>query len=250
MQTITRKHLLYKSKVEYADWCVNHVDGCAHGCKYPCYAMLAAKRFGKIKGYEDWIKPKLVSNALELLDKELPAHAHEIKNVHLCFTTDPFMYGYPEVTELSLKIIEKINSFKIPVTTLTKGITPYELSEFSETNEYGITLTSLNEVYRKVWEPHAAPYVERLDALKQLNKAGCGTWISMEPYASSCGFYELPKLLEAVKFVDRIVFGRWNYIDSTSDNNPASQPYAKGVALVRAFCASNGIECVIKKGTV
>ena len=38
MQTIERKTLLYHSGVEYSDFCLNHVEGCSHGCKYPCYA--------------------------------------------------------------------------------------------------------------------------------------------------------------------------------------------------------------------
>jgi len=97
MQTIKRKTLLYKSKVEYADFCLNHVLGCAHGCKYPCYAMMMAKRFGKVKDYKDWIKPKLVANTLELLDQEIPKYKDQIDFVYLCFTTDPFMYGYKEV---------------------------------------------------------------------------------------------------------------------------------------------------------
>ena len=72
MKKITRKQLLYKTNVEYGDYAINHVLGCAHGCKYPCYAFMRAKRFGQVKDYEDWIKPKLVENAVDLLIKELP----------------------------------------------------------------------------------------------------------------------------------------------------------------------------------
>jgi DNA repair photolyase len=72
MLTTTRKSLLYKTGVEYGDYTANHIEGCAHGCKYPCYAMLMARRFGRAASYEDWTQPKLVSNALDLLDRELP----------------------------------------------------------------------------------------------------------------------------------------------------------------------------------
>jgi hypothetical protein len=44
--TIQRKSLLYKTGVEYGDYTINHVQGCSHGCKYPCYAFLMSKRFG------------------------------------------------------------------------------------------------------------------------------------------------------------------------------------------------------------
>ena len=52
MKTIKRKTMLYQTGVEYGDYTMNHVQGCAHGCKYPCYAFLMKKRFGQIKDYE------------------------------------------------------------------------------------------------------------------------------------------------------------------------------------------------------
>ena len=72
MKSITRKTMLYKTGVEYGDYTMNHVLGCAHGCKYPCYAFLQKKRFGRVSSYEEWIEPKIVSNTLDLLDIEIP----------------------------------------------------------------------------------------------------------------------------------------------------------------------------------
>ena len=46
---ITRKTMLYETGVEYGDYTMNHVLGCAHGCKYPCYAFQQKKRFGNVK---------------------------------------------------------------------------------------------------------------------------------------------------------------------------------------------------------
>ena len=60
---IQRKSMLYKTGVEYGDYTLNFVQGCAHGCRYPCYAFLLKKRFGQIKTYEDWLKPYLVSRS-------------------------------------------------------------------------------------------------------------------------------------------------------------------------------------------
>lgn len=48
-----RKRMLYKSKVEYMSgdgiYTMNHILGCSHGCKYPCYAFTAAKRYGQVE---------------------------------------------------------------------------------------------------------------------------------------------------------------------------------------------------------
>ena len=73
--------MLYQTGVEYGDYTMNHVQGCAHGCKYPCYAFLMKKRFGQIKDYESWLEPVLVSNTLELLDKEIPRLRDKIQSV-------------------------------------------------------------------------------------------------------------------------------------------------------------------------
>ena len=179
LKFMERKSMLYKTGVEYGDYTMNHVQGCSHGCKYPCYAFLMAKRFGKVHSYEEWCSPILVSNTLELLDKEIPHLKAKIQSVQLCFTTDPFMYGYHKITEMSLKAIQKLNANGIKCTALTKGLLPIELANLSRKNEYGITFVSLDETYRARMEPGAASYRERLNALKALHDAGCKTWVSI-----------------------------------------------------------------------
>ena len=169
---IRRKSMLYVTGVEYGDYTMNHVLGCAHGCKYPCYAFMMKKRFGKVSSYEEWLEPYLVENTLELLDVEIPKLKDRIVSVQLCFSTDPFMYGYDEVCEMSMNAIRKLNEHGIKCTVLTKGLLPIELAELSPENEYGITLISLTEAFRKRMEPHAAPYKERLAALRALHDRG------------------------------------------------------------------------------
>ena len=108
--------MLYKTGVEYGDYTMNHVQGCAHGCLYPCYAYMLSKRFGKVKSQEEWCNPKLVENTLELLDTEIPKLKNKIRSVQLCFTTDPFMVGYPEVGAMSFAAIQRLNAAEIKCT--------------------------------------------------------------------------------------------------------------------------------------
>lgn len=177
---IKRKTLIYKTEVEYGDYTMNHVLGCSHGCLYPCYAFLQKKRFGNVKTYEDWCEPALVENTLELLDVELPKFKDKIQMLHLCFTTDPFMYQYKEVHDMSMTAIKKANDAGIKCSVLTKGILPIELAGLSKENEYGITLITTNEAFRKRMEPGAAPWKKRLVALRALHDAGCKTWVADE----------------------------------------------------------------------
>lgn len=251
MKSIERKSLVYKTEVEYGDYTINIAEGCSHGCKYPCYAMMMAKRFGKVKTYEDWCEPKIVSNAIELLDKELPKLKNSIKSIHLCFTTDPFMYNYPDVSELSLKCIQKINSFGIPCTALTKGLLPKELADLSKENEYGITLISLNENFRYEMEPGSAPYMERIKALKYLHDRGCKTWVSIEPYPTP-NFIDqsLENILEELKFVDKIIFGRLNYNAKVSQYKDYKKFFNNMSNIVINFCKRNNKVFHIKEGTI
>jgi DNA repair photolyase len=91
LEGIVRKKLLYKSGLGFL--CVNAAQGCAHGCRYPCYAFLMAAVTAACSGYEDWIRPKIVSNAPELLEKELGRLKERPESIHFSLTTDPFMTG-------------------------------------------------------------------------------------------------------------------------------------------------------------
>ena len=247
---IERKTMLYQTKVEYGDWAMNHVQGCAHGCQYPCYAFLMARRFGRVRTYDEWLKPSIVDNTLDLLRKELPKHQHEIKRVQLCFTTDPFMEGYPEVSHLTIEAIQLINSFDIPCVVLTKGKLPSKLTKLSDINQYGITLVSLNEDFRKKMEPGAAPLSDRLAALKTLSEAGRKTWVSMEPYPTpNICEQDLQPILDAISFTNHIVFGRVHYDKRTNTYHDLDAFYRETAEIVRQFCSENGISCHIKRGT-
>lgn len=250
MKYTTRKTLLYRTNVEYGDYTINHVEGCSHGCIYPCYAMMMAKRFGRVKDYEDWCEPKLVINAEELLKKEIPKHKNKIKFVHLSFTTDPFMYGFKEVETLSLKLIKILDDNNIKCTVLTKGTLPIELSEFSEDNEYGITLVSLSEDFRQKYEPFSSGVEERINALYDLHKKGMKTWVSIEPYPTpNIIEQDFDELLDKISFVDKIIFGRLNYNSLVSKYKDRKRFYNDLSIKLKKYCLDNNKELIIKKGT-
>ncbi len=250
LKTTLRKSMLYKTDVEYGDYTVNHVLGCSHGCKYPCYAYMLARRFGRVKSYDEWCSPVLATNALELVKKELPKLKDKISSVHLCFTTDPFMYGYYEISEMSLDIIREINRYNIPCTALTKGVFPDRIIDSSKLNSYGITLISLDENYRELNEPGSARYEDRIASIKQIHDAGFKTWVSIEPYPTpNIIEQDFSKILEAVDFVDRIIFGRLNYNAKVTEYKAYQKFYDELVDQVIEFCRQRKIDYHIKDGT-
>jgi DNA repair photolyase len=240
MDEITRKSLLYKSGLGF--WCINHVQGCSHGCRYPCYAWMMAHSHGRADSYDDWCRPYLVTNAEELLTKELDRMKVRPETIHLCLTTDPFMYGHPEVTEITLRLIALINSYGIRCSTLTKGRMPVDLADrdrFPETNTHGISLVSLSEEFRREWEPGAATYKERICALRELHDLGCMTLVHIEPYPTpNIIEQDLMVLLEAVAFADEIWFGRWNYNDRIKRYHGHKEFYHEQANLVTRFLSA------------
>jgi len=211
------------------------------------------KRCGVIKNYKEWLKPKIVANALELLEREIPKYKHKIKFVHLCFSTDPFMYKYPEVADLTLRIITRLNRDNIRCTVLTKGIYPKTLSnvdKYGRNNEYGITLVSLDKGFKKRFEPYSASYKARIKSLKYLHDKGLKTWISMEPYPTpNLAEQDLSKILKEISFVDKIIFGKLNYNVKSSQFDADGNFYQECAEKLIEFCGNKGIDYHIKYGT-
>lgn len=147
--------------------------------------------------------------------------------------------------------IEKLNAAGIKCTALTKGFLPPELSAFSKENEYGITFVSLNESYRERMESGAAPYANRLQALRDLHDAGFKTWVSIEPYPTpNLVEQNLMEILDAVSFTDRIIFGRTNYSKEITAYNQHRTFYNQEAQKVIDFCGVHGIAYHIKAGTI
>jgi len=210
-------------------------------------------RCGIIKDYKDWIKPKIVENALDLLEKEIPIHKKKIDFVHLCFSTDPFMYRQKEVRNLSLKIIKRLNRDSIRCSVLTKGTYPKELvntQKYGKNNLYGITLVSLNKDFKQKFEPFSASFESRIKNLKFLHDRGLKTWISMEPYPTpNLAEQDLLKILKEISFVDKIIFGKFNYNMKSSQFDTIGDFYQDCAETLIGFCENNGIDYHIKYGT-
>jgi DNA repair photolyase len=205
-----------------------------------------ARTHGRVSTYNDWCHPKLVANSAELLKKELLHLKYRPDYIHLCLTTDPFMIGYPEITAMSLRLIALINSHGIRCSILTKGRLPADLSDrhrFPADNLLGISLISQNEEFRKLWEPEAAPYHERIRALKSLHDNGCQTLVHIEPYPTPNILKQnLEDLLKTIGFVDHIYFSGWNYNSEARRYTDYVEFYKNESSLIQQFCTKHCIQ--------
>jgi DNA repair photolyase len=210
------------------------------------------RRFGQVKSYNDWLRPKIVANASQLLERELVRYKGKIRVVHLCLSTDPFMHEQDEVIDLSLAIIKRLNDERIRCSLLTKGVYPEVLTDrsiFSSDNDFGITLISINESFKKEYEPYSAPYIERIGKLKRLHQEGFNTWLMMEPYPTpNIIKQDITEILEMVSFVDRIIFGRWNYSSKSNSFKFRDEFYESQAEVLTEFCRDKNIEHEIIQG--
>ena len=100
-------------------------------------------------------------------------------------------------------------------------------------------------------EPGASPYEKRLASLKTIHDTGCKTWVSIEPYPTpNLIEQDLHELLEAVSFVDKIIFGRTNYSKEVSAYKMHKKFYNDCAAEVIKFCEERGINYHIKDKTI
>ncbi|MCX6083597.1 MAG: radical SAM protein [Caldiserica bacterium] len=243
MDTVTRKSLLYCTSIGGAGaYAATYVVGCSHGCRFPCYAFLMMQRFGKVASYEEWCRPRLVANALQLAQKELPRLRDKARYVHLSFATDAFMYQHLEVTALTLQLMRLINSYDIPVHTLTKGVIPDEALQLSHQNHFGITLVSVDENFRTRYEPGTAPYPERIAGLHRAHDLGFHCFVNIEPYPPpNMWQQDVVRVLEAVDFVDEIRLGQLNHNDTVKQYPGWRAFYHRTGVTTCDWCAAHGI---------
>lgn len=109
----------------------------------------------------------------------------------------------------------------------------------------------LAEEYREHMEPGAAPYADRIAALRALHDAGCKTWVSMEPYPTpNLIEQDLQEILRSIGFVDKIIFGRTNYSKEANAYRQHKDFYNSKAQEVIRFCEENGIVYHIKEKTI
>lgn len=269
MREVYRNSLLYKSKVDDA-WTINPAVGCTHGCKYPCYAYSSSKFHNKVQNYQDWITPKIVANAKQLLEKEvtkyLPEHypiqrkVKRIKFVHFSYYTDPFPMKRIDIQELTIALAQILNDRGFSCRFLTKGLYPVnriekflqikKFSDKAEGNNFGISLVSVNKEFRQRWEPFASDFHERINYLKILHEMGFKTWISMEPYPTpNIIKQDIWSILKQIQFVDRVVFGKWNYNQTIEKFKKWKSYYSEQVSILKEWGEISNTEIEIKEGT-
>ena len=179
---------------EYGELALNIYTGCPHRCFY-CYApqVLHCDR----EAFHSHVEPR--PGIVDAVREQLQRTSMTGKTVHLCFTCDPFPWGY-DCTP-TLDIIRLLKEHGNHVQILTKGDGSPCVDLLDENDWYGVTLDGSEE-----------PVVSRMrtDVLRKAKLyRGTRTWISFEPVLDP--EMVLLKIHRFKRYLDRVAIGKLNY---------------------------------------
>jgi len=222
-------------------YAVNVAYGCSNQCAY-CYVPRFTRR-GKYNQTVRLPKKSPVELVRHQLEHQWRFHWKSDLGVFLSFLTDPFL---PEVHATDDLVYMLTRDYGITTATLSKLQVP-GLSGVRA----GMTIVSLDDEFMEKYEPNTTPPSARLVSLRMRKREfGDYVWVSMEPYPPSAIYKQnLRDLLEELKFVDLIVFGKWNY-DPRARTNEARSEYEENIEVLTDFCKSNSIRCHVKSDTL
>jgi DNA repair photolyase len=241
IKEITSKSILSKSQIH--DYVVNPYVGCQHGCFY-CYAKFMKRFTGHSEPWGEFVDIKI--NAPELLAKEIKKKKRGAIWVSgVCDPYQPLESKY----ELTRKCVEIIVEHNWPLVVQTRSplvVRDIDILKKGKEVEAGLSITTADDEIRKIFEPHAPPILDRLNALESLRKGGIRTYAMIAPILP--GAEDLPKLLAGK--ADYILLDRMNYSSANwiykkhglSEKNTDEYFEEIGETLERK-CDKMGIEC-------
>ena len=208
---------------------LNVALGCSNACGY-CFG-------GRAYFKSDWIDVRYPKQSpLEMVKRQ----NLKPEGVFLSFATDPFLCKNRKNT---LELLAYLRERNIPTATLSK----LDIPEIKG-NRNGMTIVSLDKKFNRTWEPKAASSIERVKKLKAKHEQGEYTWVSVEPFPPpSIWKQDLIELLEEIKFVDFMIFGKWNY-DKRASTREAIRFYREKAVEFKMYCEAHKIRYWIKGG--
>ncbi len=177
LPTICCKSALSKSNLPGLMYTFNPYVGCQHGCLY-CYVADVLKNRNMSLTWGQKVQVK--EDILKLLKKNL--HRNPRGVVGVSTVTDPYqpVEMILEVTRQALRIL---HDSKFPVSVQTKSSLVVRDLDIIKGDlfDVGMTITSLNDEFRKQFERGASPPDDRIQALEEISSKCIATWIFYGP---------------------------------------------------------------------
>ena len=165
------------------------------------------------KKYEDWLRVKPKADVIERLKHDIQKLKNTaINDIFLGSITDSYQ-PLEAQCKLTRQIIEIMKENELPFTILTKNdlvLRDIDLFKGYRWCRVGVTITSLDEGFRKEMEPYSVSYERRVAALKTLKNNGISTYLSCEPIFPVREVDPAYIVDQLKDIVDLFEFGMWN----------------------------------------
>src|ERR1700688_3145269 len=164
---------------------INPYRGCEHGCVY-CYARPTHAYLGLSPGLDFESKLFVKPEAAELLEKELSVPGYQPKVIAIGTNTDPYQ-PIERRYKVMRRILEVIERAGHPVGIVTKSALVLRdldiLARMAERKlaKVALSVTTLDAKLARTMEPRASTPPRRLEALRQLVKAGVPATVMVAP---------------------------------------------------------------------
>ena len=199
----TRKIIAHNDSPDLSfDRSINPYRGCEHGCVY-CYARPTHAYLGLSPGLDFESKLFMKPNAPELLERELSSPDYSPKIIAIGSNTDPYQ-PIERRYQIVRRILEVLDRAGHPVGIVTKSALVLRdldiLTRMAKRDlvKVAMSVTTLDSKLARVMEPRASTPPRRLDALRQLVKAGVPTSTLVAPVIPALNDSEIERILEAV----------------------------------------------------
>ena len=261
IKEVRAKTIITKTKLG-GDYVINPYIGCQHGCKY-CYAKFMKRFTGHKEPWGDFVDVKV--NAADLIPEDTDKYRD--KYILIGSVTDPYQ-PIENRYELTRKILEKLLPMQPHLSILTKSdliVRDIDLIKQFRDCTVAISLSMLDEKFRRQLEPVPPEADRKFKALKKLHDSGIKTVLFISPIFP--GFTEWKEMVKETKFfVDEYWFENLNLYPSIAGevykflkkNKPElveeyreiysghDEGYWHGVEdEIRDFCLENNFECQV-----
>ncbi len=184
------------------DRSINPYRGCEHGCVY-CFARPTHAYLGLSPGLDFESKLFMKPNAPELLERELSAPGYVPKTIAIGTNTDPYQ-PIERRYQIMRRILEVLERAGHPVGIVTKSALVLRdldiLARMAKRDlvKVAISVTTLDATLARTMEPRASAPQRRLEALRQLVKAGVPASTLVAPVIPAINDAEIERILDAV----------------------------------------------------